>query len=139
MVAVLGIGLVACLPPVPVSAPTSEAAACAVLRVVDGDTVEMACGAGAFRARLTGFDTPEAHAPGCRAEARAAAAATARLQALVARAARVEADLGGVDRYGRRLVALRLDGVAVGPLLISEGLAVPYSGGRRIDWCARLA
>jgi micrococcal nuclease len=35
-------------------------------------------------------------------------------------------------------VQLSLDGRDVGRVLIAEGLAVPYSGGRRIDWCARL-
>jgi len=33
---------------------------------------------------------------------------------------------------------LRLDGRDVGATLIAEGLAVPYRGGARIDWCARL-
>lgn len=135
--------LVACKPadaprPLPAAVPGGDA--CRVARVIDGDTVDLRCGAGAaFRARLTGYDTPESFEPGCRAEAEAARAATARLRALVAGAATVEARLGGTDRYGRRLVGLGLDGRDVGAVLIGEGLAVPYAGGPRIDWCARLA
>ncbi|MFW5641616.1 MAG: thermonuclease family protein [Roseicyclus sp.] len=132
--------LVACLP-LEASAPgaTQSVAACRVTSVVDGDTVDMTCAAtGPFRARLTGFDTPETFRPGCAAEARAARQATQRLRALVAQAQTVDARLGGTDRFGRRLVGLSLDGRDVGAVLIAEGLAVPYRGGRRIDWCAHL-
>lgn len=137
--------LVACYPvvqarlPDPPANPASDAApACRVDRVIDGDTVDMTCPGGpGFRARLTGFDTPETYEPGCAAEARLGRQATLRLRELVGGARTVGARLGGVDRYGRRLVSLELDGRDVGGVLISEGLAVPYSGGRRINWCAR--
>ncbi len=113
--------------------------ACRIVSVVDGDTVDMTCaGMGAFRARLLGYDTPESFEPGCTAEARAARAATARLRALVSSARAVDPRFGGVDRFGRQLVRLSLDGRDVGSVLIAEGLAVPYGGGRRINWCARL-
>jgi micrococcal nuclease len=123
------------------AAPTGGAAAsaCRITNVVDGDTVDMRCaGTGGFRARLTGYDTPESFEPRCSAEARAARAATERLRVLVSTARTVEPRFGGVDRYGRQLVRLSLDGRDVGAILIAEGLAVRYSGGRRIDWCARL-
>jgi endonuclease YncB( thermonuclease family) len=127
--------------PVEVSATavSPDPVACRVTSVVDGDTVDMTCAAtGPFRARLTGFDTPESFEPGCAAEARLARQATQRLRALVAQARRVDAALAGSDRFGRRLVRLSLDGRDVGAVLIAEGLALPYDGGRRIDWCARL-
>jgi endonuclease YncB( thermonuclease family) len=57
---------------------------------------------------------------------------------MVGDATLVEADIGGNDRYGRTLVALRLDGQEVSQRLISENLAVPYAGGRRINWCDRI-
>lgn len=115
----------------------SAASGCQVTHVFDGDTVAMDCpGLGEFRARLTGYDTPEAFEPGCPEESALARAATDRLRALLATASAVEPGLAGTDRYGRRLVALRLDGRDVSATLISEGLAVPYSGGPRIDWCA---
>lgn len=112
---------------------------CAVVRVIDGDTVDLDClGEGRFRARLTGFDTPETHRPGCAEEALAGQAATRRLRALVAASGQIDAQLGRWDRYDRRLVQLSVDGRDVGARLIAEGLALPYQGGRRPDWCARL-
>lgn len=140
LAAALGSVVASCVP-VPVPSPTvaDPAGGCAVVRVIDGDTVDMTCpGEGRFRARLTGYDTPEAYEPRCRAEAQAAGAATDRLRVMVRQAESLDARLGGQDRYGRRLVALRLDGRDVGATLIAEGLAVRYSGGPRIDWCARL-
>jgi micrococcal nuclease len=107
---------------------------------VDGDTLEMACpGTGPFRARLTGYDTPESHEPGCAAEARGGTPRHATAErSTVADARTIDPAIGGTDRYGSRLVRLTVDGRDVGAILIAEGLAVPYSGGRRIDWCARL-
>jgi endonuclease YncB( thermonuclease family) len=140
LAAVLGSAAASCAPvPVPSPLAANTADGCAVLQVIDGDTVDLTCpGEGRFRARLIGHDTPESHEPRCAAEAQAAAAATDRLRALVRQADTVEARLGGLDRYNRRLVALRLDGRDVGATLVAEGLAVHYSGGPRIDWCARL-
>lgn len=103
-----------------------------------GDTVDMACGGAPFRARLIGFDTPETHEPRCAEEADLGHHATVRLRAMVDAARTTQADLRGHDRYGRRLVRLSLDGRDVGARLIGEGMAVRYSGGRRIDWCDRL-
>lgn len=114
---------------------------CAVTRVIDGDTVDLRCAGvqpGVFRARLVGFDTPETHEPRCRAEAEAGRAATQRLRVLLRQADRIEAQLSGTDRYGRRLVRLHLDGRDIAGRMIAEGLATWYSGGRRVDWCTRL-
>lgn len=136
--AALLLTLVACRSdPAPLAA-TSESG-CRVARVIDGDTVDLACqGASPFRARLTGYDTPETYEPSCASEAALGLEATARLRALVTSATSVTARISGTDRYGRRLVALSLDGRSVSGTLIAEGLAAPYSGGRRPDWCARL-
>ena len=119
--------------------PPPDPPACAVSGIVDGDTVDLVCDGVEFRARLTGFDTPETYEPACPAEAALGRQATARLRQMVTGATRIEADIGGTDRYGRRLVALSLDGQAVARRMIVENLAVPYSGGRRIDWCDRLS
>jgi endonuclease YncB( thermonuclease family) len=139
LLAIGGLVAVSCVPTPPPVPVASTAPACSVTRVVDGDTVDMTCpGTGRFRARLTGYDTPESFEPRCAAEAQVARAATARLRALVRAADSVDARLGGWDRYDRRLVRLSLDGRDVGATLIAEGLAVRYTGGPRIDWCARL-
>lgn len=131
----LGLGLVAFAPAWTEAATTP----CAVARVIDGDTVELSClGMGQFRARLTGFDTPETHRPRCAEEAVLGQMATRHLHRLVANARRIEARIGRLDRYDRRLVALAIDGRDVGAQLIEAGLATAYDGGRRVDWCARL-
>ena len=128
--------------PQPVAATTLAAGdgGCRVTRVIDGDTVDMACpGTGVFRARLIGYDTPETRGARCPAEAALGDAATARLRMLLAQAGRLDARAEGLDRYGRTRVALTLDGRDVGRTLIAEGLAVAYRRGEgRIDWCARL-
>lgn len=43
----------------------------------------------------------------------------------------------GKDRYGRVLVGVTAEGVAVGPAMIAAGLARAYEGGRRdrMQWC----
>lgn len=111
-----------------------------MVKVIDGDTVDLFCpDAGTERARIIGYDTPETFEPHCRSEARLGNQATRRLKTLVNDARVIETSRRGYDRYGRRLVRLRIDGQDVGKTMVSEGLATPYAGGRRIDWCSRLA
>ena len=117
----------------------AASAPCAVARVVDGDTVILDClGVGQFRARLMGFDTPETHRPRCNREALLGQAATRRLRALLDTPAGFAVQLGGWDRYERRLITITINGRDVGDTLIAEGLALPYQRGRRPDWCAHL-
>jgi len=114
----------------------SAQAECRVARVIDGDTVVMACpGREAVRARLTGFDTPELSAPGCAAERVAAQRAKAHLQRLLRRADEISMVRSGTDRYGRALVEMRLDGQRLSALMIDAGLARAYTGGQRAPWC----
>ena len=117
---------------------------CRVGFVYDGDTVELLCGADTQTARLVGFDTPETRNPGCPEEAALGLRAKLRLGDLVARAqgagrGGVLLDHRGHDRYGRRLVAMRIGGRDLAEVMVAEGLAVAYQGKARIDWCARLA
>ncbi len=109
---------------------------CRILRVIDGDTLTLACpGSGVERARLTGYDAPEVTAPACAAEARAGIAATRALRAMLWQADRVEVTRRGLDRYGRRLVALRLDGRALADRMIAAGHGRANDGGPRGGWC----
>ena len=113
---------------------------CRVARVVDGDTVYLNClGLGQRKARLMGFDTPEVFSPRCREEKRLGDRATQFLRARIAEAKSTDFRFRGQDRYGRDLVRMRIDGRDVAGLMVSNGLAVRYNGGRRIDWCQRLA
>lgn len=102
------------------------------IRVIDGDTIK-------YRGRsirLGGFDTPETYYAKCAQEKARGDAATRRLRHLIRTAGRLQLILSGeYGRYGRELGQLLVDGRDVGDVLISEGLARPYSGGRRQGWC----
>lgn len=120
--------------------------ALAHLQVMDGDTVH----AGGAAYRLAGVDAPEigTHAA-CPAEAALGDRAANRVRQLVKGPAAVTATAAGpearpaatvggwpVDRYGRRLAHLSIDGKDLGDTLIGEGLAVRWTG-RKHDWCRR--
>ena len=127
------------LPPPGIAAiPSRDDPRCLVTDVVDGDTVKIDCGGGPVSARLVGFDTPETFRPGCAAEAALGARATDYLTQQLRSATRIGFDVQGRDKYQRALVAMTLDGVALSDMMISQGLAVRYAGGRRINWCDRL-
>ena len=110
--------------------------ACKAVSVTDGDTVTLWCGGLRFTpTRLTGFDTPEIFSPQCLSERMLGLRATMALRGLMWSAGRIEFELGGQDRYGRRLARMTVDGVSVGGKLVARGLARPYTGGQRQSWC----
>ena len=99
--------------------------------IVDGDTGWL----DGEKWRLLGTDTPEISKPECSNEYSVGIAARNRLQTLMLGGYAIER--GGRDRYGRRLVTIRLaDGRDVGDVLEAEGLSQPWpnSGNR---WCGR--
>ena len=111
-----------------------------VLRVVDGDTVEVAARVWLGQSvhtlvRLDGIDTPELHGP-CAAERRLAEQARDWLRAAVDGRPVQLTDLRH-DKYGGRVRAhLRTAaGGDIGAALVAAGLARPYAGGRRLPWC----
>lgn len=117
--------------PVPVS----------VVRVIDGDSfVGDALVWPGMRLRYTirikGIDTPETSRAGCKAEARAGEVATRQAERLL-RAGEISLRNVEADKYfGRVLADVRLgDGGDVASTLIKSRFALPYEGGRRIDWC----
>lgn len=99
---------------------------------IDGDTIE----ADGRRYRVANIDTPEmGQGARCAAERRLAQRATQRARALIDAAARVETHaLGRIDRYGRHVAYVWIDGRDLGEALIAEGLARPWRG-RREPWC----
>ena len=109
---------------------------CRILRVIDGDTVTLMCPEeGVQSARLMGFDTPEKYAPKCLAEFIAAERASWALRTFIQKADRLKVAYNGVDRYGRALVRLELDGQDVAGRMVRTGLARVNSGGLRGSWC----
>jgi endonuclease YncB( thermonuclease family) len=110
---------------------------CTLNYVYDGDTVALDCPDGRKSARLLGFDTPETKDYGCDAEKALGDRATRRLRAL-AEAGPLTFSGNELDKYGRTLTVMKVDGVDVSGTLVAEGLAVPYLGGKRINWCRKL-
>jgi endonuclease YncB( thermonuclease family) len=99
--------------------------------VVDGDTIWYR----GSKIRIADIDTPETHQPRCAAEAARGAAATRRLHQLVnAGPFSLQSINRDEDRYGRKLRILTRGGQSLGELLVEEGLARYYAGGRR-SWC----
>lgn len=104
--------------------------------VYDGDTLRATVEGRSTRVRLMGLDTPELPPRSqCQAEARQGYEARDRLRELVAAAGLVTFCPAGLDRYGRTLAVARIDGQDAAAILIGEGLARAYHGGRRAGWC----
>ena len=99
--------------------------------VVDGDTIRYR----GIKIRIADIDTPETHEPRCPAEADLGAAATRRMHQLVnAGPFTLQSIDRDEDRYGRKLRILTRSGESLGDVLVNEGLARYYEGGRR-SWC----
>jgi len=112
-----------------------------LIRVVDGDTVDVRARiwlghAVETRVRIAGVDAPELRG-GCEAEKAAARRARDRLTAILAGGpiALHEIRFG---KFAGRVVArvVTKSGVDPAPLLVAEGLARPYDAGARESWCA---
>jgi len=115
------------------AANPAGAAADRVVRVVDGDTVQLARGG---RARLIGVDTPEVHG---RRECFGAQASRFARGRLDGRAVAVRGDVEARDRYGRRLVYLFLDGRLFNAELVRRGYATSLAIRPNTRHAARLA
>jgi endonuclease YncB( thermonuclease family) len=114
-----------------------------VVRVIDGDTVEVR----AFpwldmtittRVRVAGIDTPEKGSRAkCAAEAALADRASAATRAALPEGAVVRLSDVEQDKYGGRVVAKIADpqGRDVGKALIKAHLARTYDGGTKSSWC----
>jgi len=108
-----------------------------VLNVIDGDTIDIEVDLGfrvyqEMRVRLAGVDTPEKNAkhPELRAEAMKS---KQRVVDLVL-GKRLLVETFKVDKYGRYLAKVFLDtsdGKSLNDVLLEEGLAVAYDGGKR--------
>lgn len=87
--------------------------------------------------RVFGIDTPEIRGK-CEFEANLARQAKDRVKELVGNSP-VKVYIYGWDKYGGRVVGdvILQSGQNLGEILIKEGLAVPYNGGKKKNWCAQ--
>jgi len=100
--------------------------------VVDGDTIWLQ----GEKIRIADIDTPETHPARCAHEALLGEKATLRLRDLLNQGRfSVQPIQRDRDHYGRKLRILERDGQSLGLILVREGLARPYQGGRRAPWC----
>lgn len=124
--------IVAMLLPMPAAA---ECFAWLVESVYDGDTLRAMVEGQSTRVRIMGLDTPELPPHNkCASEKERGYVARDRLRALLS-GAEVAICPDGQDRYGRTLAVVLADGRDVAEVLIGEGLAREYHGGRRAGWC----
>jgi micrococcal nuclease len=111
-----------------------------VLRVIDGDTVEVRAQIWldqhiTTKVRLRSIDAPELNAK-CPAEAKMAEASRHRLTTLIGAGQAYLTDLGR-DKYGGRVVGTILthQGDNIAASLLAGGHVRPYNGGKRGSWC----
>ena len=109
---------------------------CKITKVVDGDTVDALINLGfnvilRQRVRMHGIATPESRTTNLEEKARGLAA-KARLEELLQETDyRVILRSYGLGKFGRCLGELLSDGRSINQLLVEEGHAVAYYGGKR--------
>lgn len=104
------------------------------IRVIDGDTIrDMAAD---ITYRIVNIDTPETGSRArCVAERELGNRATQQARTLITEAGIVDVrPTGRIDRYGRTIAYVVVDGRDLGETLIAAGLARPWRG-RREPWC----
>ena len=116
--------------------------ACEVLRVVDGDTLDVLCDLGfsvhlQMRLRMAAINTPESRTRNLREKA-AGKAAGAFLKETLESADSVEIESLGRGKFGRVLAVVYAvtngKRTNVNQLLVRKGHAREYSGGKREPW-----
>ena len=111
--------------PVPV-ASQGDPATVQVVRVIDGDTIQVCCVFGdQVTVRYIGVDTPETHHPMKGVERYGKEAAEANRKLVDGKTVRLEFDVQQLDRYKRLLAYVYLeDGTFVNIWLVENGYAM---------------
>ena len=84
-------------------APTGQTVTATVVRIVDGDTIQVLVGTTKFKVRYIGMDTPETVKPGSSVERFGKEATAANRRLVEGRRVILERDVSDTDRYGRLL------------------------------------
>ena len=114
-----------------------------IIRVIDGDTVEIEANflppplKPSLKLRIYGIDTPEKKSRAkCDLEAELSKKATAFTQKVINESISRKIKIRKWDKYGGRVLGdIILDGKSLEALLLNEGLAKPYDGGKKLSWC----
>lgn len=94
-----------------------------VTRVIDGDTVEVSYQGRTLDVRLIGIDTPETVHPSEPVECYGRAASDFTKRSLEGERVEIEFDVERLDRYGRTLAYVWLDGELFNEVLVARGFA----------------
>ena len=119
------LALLLILLPAPV-ASQGDPAVVQVVRVIDGDTIQVCCVFGdRVKVRYIGVDTPETHHPMRGVERYGMEAAEANRKLVDGKTVRLEFDVQQLDKYGRTLAYVYLqDGTFVNAWLVENGYAM---------------
>ena len=95
---------------------------------MDGDTIWLA----GMKIRVADIDAPETHDYRCQAEKDLGDRATVRLREILQGGnIALRSSERDADQFSRKLRIVMVDGESVGDILVAEGLARWYAGGRR--------
>lgn len=108
----------------PPSADKIEDGTVLVVRVIDGDTIELA---GGQRVRYIGIDTPETVDPRKPVQCFGVEASKRNKQLVEGRRVRLEKDVGEMDRYGRLVRYVYIGDVFINLELVKYGFAYSYT------------
>ena len=111
--------------PTPVASQT-DSAIVQVVRVIDGDTIQVCCVIGdRVKVRYIGVNTPETHHPMRGVEHYGTEASEANRKLVDGKTVRLEFDVQPFDKYGRALAYVYLeDGTFVNAWLVKHGYAM---------------
>lgn len=98
-----------------------------VVRVIDGDTIEVELAGEVERVRYIGIDTPEMNDRRAAVRELAVAAKEANARLVEGRRVRLELDVEKRDRYGRLLAYVFVGDTMVNEALVRSGHAAPYT------------
>ena len=112
---------------IPTNTPTptvtvvpSEKQLVKVIRVIDGDTIEIE---GKQKVRYIGINTPELHDPRRPVECFAQAAADENKRLVEDKEVHIQKDISETDKYGRLLRYVYVDNIFVNEYLVRQGFA----------------
>jgi micrococcal nuclease len=95
-----------------------------VVRVIDGDTIEVDLGGSRYTVRYIGMNTPETNHPSRRVEFYGPEASERNRQLVEGMTVRMERDVSSIDQFDRLLRYVYVGEQMINALLVSDGYAV---------------